>query len=379
MKIALVVPGFSAHEGDWSIPASLDFVRELAGRAEVHVYTLRWPEHGERYHVFGATVLAMNGRKRMGWRVVDLWQRTLRALAAEHERGAFDVIHAFWADEPAWVGTMAARRLRIPLVVSVRGGELVGFPALGYGLQRLRGRRALVRASLRAATRVTAGSAYLEAIARNWPTLSGKLERAPFGVDTTRFAPAPTRHDAARGRVLNVGSLHPVKGQRHLLRAFAGATKAETPQATSSLATATLTIVGDGPDRQDLQGLASTLGSTGRVRFAGAVPHGDMPRVYRDHDLLVQASVHEGQGMALLEAAACGLPAVGTPVGVLPEIGRAVTTIDQLAAAVDELLRQSELRRQLGDEARARVEQEFSLPVCMARFFRIYDSIAGRR
>ena len=56
MKIGLVVPGFSADEQDWCIPALLDYVRVLAQQAEVHVFTLRWPERGGTYSVYGATV-----------------------------------------------------------------------------------------------------------------------------------------------------------------------------------------------------------------------------------------------------------------------------------------------------------------------------------
>src|SRR4029077_12484140 len=139
MKIALVVPGFSAHEQDWCIPALLNYARTLALQAEVHVFTLRWPERGGTYPVFGASVHALEGRKRLGVKVFSLWARALRAISDEHRRSPFDVLHAFWADEPGWVAAWAGGRLGIPVLLSLAGGELVGLRDIGYGLQLLPG------------------------------------------------------------------------------------------------------------------------------------------------------------------------------------------------------------------------------------------------
>ena len=125
VKIGLVLPGFSAHERDWCIPALLDFVRVLAQRAEVHVFTLRWPEHAARYEVYGAQVRALGGARRLGPRVLGLWAQAVRAIAAEHRRGAFDVLHAFWVDEPGWVAAWAGRQ------TGRAGGALVGWRRVG--------------------------------------------------------------------------------------------------------------------------------------------------------------------------------------------------------------------------------------------------------
>ncbi|MGH2522781.1 MAG: glycosyltransferase family 4 protein, partial [Anaerolineales bacterium] len=186
MKIGLVLPGFSADEQDWCIPALLNYVHTLAVRAEVHVFTLRWPERGGKYQVFGATVHALDGRKRMGVRVLNLWVRALRAMEAEHQRRPFDLLHAFWADEPGWLAAWAGARLDVPVVISLAGGELVGLRDIGYGLQLLRGRGPLIRWSLRRAARVTAGSNYLCKLARDHLPRSqwSKITYAPLGVDT---------------------------------------------------------------------------------------------------------------------------------------------------------------------------------------------------
>ncbi|MBI4770992.1 MAG: glycosyltransferase, partial [Chloroflexi bacterium] len=131
--------------------------------------------------------------------------------------------------------------------------------------------------------------------------------------------------------------------------------------------------VGDGPLRTELQALATRLGVADRVHFAGAVPHERMCQAYHGADLFVQASWHEAQGMALLEGLACGLPALGTAVGCLPEVASGVRPGDAVG---------------LGDALRAwgaapretaRLPAEFSLPRAAARFIELYNQCSGER
>ncbi|MCC7361388.1 MAG: glycosyltransferase family 4 protein [Anaerolineales bacterium] len=367
MKIGLVVPGFSAHEQDWCIPALLDYVRALARLAEVHVFTLRWPERGGAYPVYGATVRALDGRKRLGPRVVALWARAVRAIAVEHRRGSFDALHAFWLDEPGWVAAWAARRLGVRAVLSLAGGELSRMPDIGYGLQLWPGRGALVRWCARQAAVVTAGSRAYAAVAESHFAAHGlkfPVVVAPLGVDLDRFQPRPAGPGAAQ-RLINVGALAPVKDQALLLRAFR--------RVAAVRPTAELVIVGEGALRSDLEAQAAGL----PVRFAGAVPHADLPAWYANAAVCVQTSRHEAQGLAVLEAAACGLPVVGTPVGVLPEVGRAAAAEAELARVLLELLADDTQRRALAAAGQAVVRARFGLAGAVERFLALYANSAS--
>src|SRR5258708_30030834 len=220
MKIGILVPGFSTSEQDWCIPALLDFVRVLSERAEVHVFTLRWPEHGRAYSVYGATVHAFNGREHLGLRAFRLYAQALGAIAGEHRRKPFTSLHAFWADEPGWVAALAGRWLGIPTIISLAGGELVRMPEIRYGMALRPGRRALIRWGLDRAQCIGVGSDYLMRIARSelGPRNQSKLKHIPLGVDTQLFSPQAPGHrpSSSPPKVLNVGSLTFVKGQRDL-------------------------------------------------------------------------------------------------------------------------------------------------------------------
>ncbi len=363
MKIGVIVPGFSAHEQDWCIPALLDFVRVLAKQAEVHVFTLRWPERESVYSVYGATIHALGGREHLGVRgAFRLYLRAMRAITLENHRAPFIILHAFWADEPGWVAAWAGQWLRVPTMISLAGGELIGFRDIGYGVQLLPGRNLLIQASLRSAKWITVGSKYLLGIAQSRITSVGKsrLSFAPLGVDTKRFYP-PREKKRAKSLV-NVGSLSPVKNQGLLLRAMA-----RLPQAQ-------LEIAGSGLLSDDLFKLAATLGISGQVKFLGEIDHGAMPAIYQSAGAFAQASRHEAQGMAVLEAAACGMISVGTSVGVLPGLGIQANDEMDFVRHLDAILRDEGYRRMLGEEARAKVLADFTLKSSVERFMNLYAS-----
>jgi glycosyltransferase involved in cell wall biosynthesis len=112
---------------------------------------------------------------------------------------------------------------------------------------------------------------------------------------------------------------------------------------------------------------------SGRVAFLGEVPHDDMPAVYHGADLLVQTSRHEAQGMAVLEAAACGVPSAGTATGILPEIGIAVPRLEDLCRVVGGLVADRGALARRGREARAAVEALYTLEAAAERFRRLYE------
>jgi len=141
------------------------------------------------------------------------------------------------------------------------------------------------------------------------------------GVDTSRFRPQPrdaahvalrtTRGLAADATALvSVGRLVGWKGFSVVIEALAG-----LPRDIHYL------IVGDGEDCGRLKQLAATLGLADRVHFAGAVPHAELPGWLALADIYVQPSVgEEAFGISVVEGLACGLPALVSNQGGLPEI-----------------------------------------------------------
>ncbi len=110
------------------------------------------------------------------------------------------------------------------------------------------------------------------------------------------------------------GRLGPEKNLTFLVRAFAGA---QTAYPDTSLV-----LVGDGPERDNLQDLAARSGLKDKVVFTGMVPHDDVPCYLTAADAFVTASVTEVHPLSVIEALACGLPVVGIDS---PGVGDTIT------------------------------------------------------
>ena len=365
MRIGVIVPGFSAHEDDWAIPAVRDLVRELGSRHEVRVCALRYPERSA-YTVDGALVTAVGGGDAAGVGRGSMLLRAARDLATAHRRRGFDLLHGLWADEPGALAVGLARRWRIPAVVSVMGGEFEARDDLGYGGALSWANRRLSRRALAGADAVTAGSRWL---ADGVSADHGRdVEALPLGVDTTRFAPEGSVI-ALTGEVplLHVASLTPVKGQRILLDAFERV-RAEVPGVH-------LHVVGDGPLRDEIAGRPG-------VSVHGHVAHEVLPGWYRGAVLHVQASWYESQGMTVLEAAACGRLTVGTRVGVLPELApdHVVPPGDAaaLAARMSALLADRDRLVAEAGTLTGRVRSHYALDVRTRDLERLYRRVSSR-
>jgi len=377
MKVALVVPGFSADAGDWCIPALRHLVARLSGSADVHIFALRYPQHPGHYELSGARVTALGGGDARGGRSALLWKRAATAVLAEQRRSPFDVVHAFWASEPGFVAALIGRALGIPTVVSIAGGELAGLRDIGYGGLLRRLERIKLRIALGLAGAVTAGSAL--AVASVGQYMGGRspvAHRIPLGVDLAMFSPTERRQAKQVARIAHAASLCGVKDQVTLLSAVAAL------QDRGYFFR--LEIVGAGPLENELRALAECLGIGDSTRWRGSIPHDQMPGQYRSADIFALTSRHEAQGMVALEAAACGIPIVGTHVGVIPELAPVAARIagvgdaEGLADGMEEFLADDASRVAAGRAAHAMAETEYSLDRCAGRFLELYGEVIGR-
>jgi glycosyltransferase involved in cell wall biosynthesis len=211
-----------------------------------------------------------------------------------------------------------------------------------------------------------------------------KVVRIPNAVDLVRCR----RSDPARGRadlglsngqrvILTAGNLIPPKGVDILIRAFAVVCEADP--------NAVLVIVGDGPERAKLEGLAEQVGVSRRTRFLGE--RSDVPVLLSASVLFCCPSVWgEAFGWVNAEAMACEVPIVSTTTGAIPEIvehGKTGLLVppgdpDAMADAICELLASPERREVMGKAGRRRAEQMFDLRRTIERHIELYSEAAAK-
>lgn len=145
---------------------------------------------------------------------------------------------------------------------------------------------------------------------------------------------------------------------------------------------AVLVIVGEGPDRKELEKLALDLGLKEKIYFLGNIELEKMPLVYADSDLFVFASQTETQGICVLEAAASGLPVVVVKDSALDGLnidggmGFAVSPNQEIfAQKITKLLKDDNLRKQFGKNAKKIVRKNYKIEHLTNELLSYYEKI----
>ena len=202
----------------------------------------------------------------------------------------------------------------------------------------------------------------IEQIRQEVPDLpSEKYILGRIGVDTPNWRADNWRPPTSGQpfRIITVGRLHPVKGHDDLIRAVA--------RLHNQGMNVVLSILGDGPQRDDLQQLANQLGVADRVCFFGSVSEMEIKQQMATSHCFVGASHCEPLGVVFMEAMAAGLPTIGTAAGGLREIidheqtGLLVPpkNVPALESAIRKLIDDQALCRSLSLNGRRKICDEF--------------------
>ena len=197
-----------------------------------------------------------------------------------------------------------------------------------------------------------------------------KLQIVHCGVHPDRYGRTA---GPAGDRMVFVGRLAAVKGVRVLLDALAEVRRTRPG--------ATLTLVGDGPERAGIEAHAAALELSEAVRFTGYLTQDEVAAELAAADLFVLPSFAEGVPVVLMEAMATGLPVIATRIAGIPELveegvsGLLVPPGDAvaLAAAIGELLADPDRRAAMGRAGRAKVAAEFDQATEAALLGRLID------
>nr|WP_314071080.1 glycosyltransferase family 4 protein [uncultured Roseococcus sp.] len=252
-------------------------------------------------------------------------RRVLRRLWAEGAR--FDAIDAHYLYPDGVAAIRLGREFGLPVVITARGSDTSQLPR--YALPRR-----LIQEAMREAAALIAVSEGLKGGLVELGAPPEKVTVLRNGVDLHAFRPVVARIPSAMPTLLTIGHLIPRKGHDLVIGAL------------PALPGHQLVVVGEGPERAALEGLARRLGVADRVRFAGLQAHEDLPRFYNAADVMILASSREGWANVLLEAMACGTPVIASPAWgsreavAAPEAGMVLdeTTPDTIAATVRALL-----------------------------------------
>jgi glycosyltransferase involved in cell wall biosynthesis len=315
-------------------------------------------------------ILTNLSRSRWKWLLVPLFllaqwcalKRTIRQFQP-------DIVHAHWLLPQGLISAWAAGH--IPVLVTSHGADLFGLRGAVFAHLRC-------KVIQRIASLSVVSEAMRQRILTEVPGAS--VELLPMGVDAERQFFQDGSHRRAQ-ELLFVGRLVEKKGLIHLIQAL--------PAVLTACPSATLTIIGFGPERKKLESCVETLELQNTVRFLGALSQTELPSHYRRASLFVAPFIEaaggdqEGLGLVVAEAMACECPVVvGNVPGVRDLIddtcGAQVDAQNHavLAKVIIELLQDDRRRAQLASAGRARVLKHFTWSVVAAKYANLLQALA---
>ena len=346
------------------------------GGAQSYVAALL-PALAERYEV----VLAAHGEgplldvaARVGARFVPL-EHVRRPINPFHDLAGLVELGRLMRRERPWIvhassskagvlGRLAAVATRVPVrFFTVHGWAFSAYSGLASRLYRVADR---LMAPLTTVTICVSETELADGVEAG----TCRAERSVVIHNAVDVAAAPrSRHDRPAPRLIAVGRLKAPKDFLTLIRALTA-----LPDVPFEVL-----IVGDGPDREDLETEIRRLGLESRVRLAGE--RSDVAELLAGSDVFVLSSRSEGLPVSVLEAMAAELPVVASDVGGVSELvvdgetGMLVPPDNEtaLAAALGRLVENRELRKTLGAAGRARAGELFDLDAFRRAHVELYD------
>ena len=375
LRLAMVSSYYPPHVGGIASQAhgAAQALAELG--VDIHVITRQWdagmPAVTSAVESPGITVHRLNtGAQRWQASPTFIWQAAKLVRSIQPA-----VIHAHELLLPTTAALAAKRLTGQPVVATVHSsgselGECARLQRATLGKQRVQYVRSAVDRFVAVSKAVAAD---MEAIG----IPPQKRVVIPNGVDMQRFQPAaPDEKFELRRRlglpdgilVVYTGRLAPEKRVLPLAQQW--------PSLRRAYPDATLLLVGDGPELDTLRSLKAP-----GICLSG--PQQDIAPFLQAADLFVMPSVSEGFSLSTLEALACGLPAVATKVGAIPDLvadGKTGTLvapddIPALLAALCELLADRGAWAAMGCAARAHVIENYSLPSTARRLLDLYERL----
>ena len=348
---------FVSYTSEWTGPTRdlMLLLRHLKDRFGVAVVL---PEHGD----FSQT-LPREGVPVVSFPSLD--RRRIPALYRLIIDGGYDLVYGNNTSGSSRNALLAARLARVPFICHVRG---MGQPGQWRKYWFLRLAHAVIAVSAACAASVAgyAGRKRLHVVPSG-VDLEDLDRHESTGIEAGGNAP-PVGVPPGVPIVLSLAHLRPLKGQHFAVEAMALVVR-DVPSAH-------LLLVGAERDREYVRRIEERireLGLSEHVSLLG--PRHDVFPLLRAADVFLHTSTSEGQGLAVLEAMAAGLPVVAFGIdGVAESVQHASTGIlcplgdtEGVARAVTEFLLDDSLRRKFGDRGRQRVTERFSSADSVAR------------
>lgn len=280
----------------------------------------------------------------------------------------YDIVIAFFGIPSGPIGYMLKKKYRIPYIIRFGGGDIPGAQKRFDTVYKIL--RPAIRTIWRNSEARITNSEGLKQRASDYYK-ECKYEIIPNGVDTSRFYPGDKSDDKDTLNILFVSRLIEGKGLQYVIPRLKNI-------ANNTDKKIKLTVVGDGPYRDNLVQLAAEHDVTDIIDFKGKKQGEELASLYREGDIFILPSEREGMPNVVLEAMASGLPVVMTPVQGSKELidgNGFISDTNSFNDRVSELISDENLRKTMGQKSRERAVNLFSWDKAVDSYLNIMESV----
>lgn len=337
----------------------------------------------------GGSSLGWTTNMAVSWASYVTYEKTLyRQIAERLKVGEFDLIHRVTPVSPTMPSPLSSLT-DVPMIIGPLNGGLPWpkqFPSLHKQekewlapIRNVYRKLPYYRSTYHSLAAVISGSRHTESEVPDH--FVGKRFYMPEnGIDPDRFAIADSwTPPQDQFRFVTVGRLVPYKGIDMILSAMA-----ESPL----LRTCQLEVIGDGPLRERLEKQTAEIGLSDAVHFSGWMEQADVAEGLRNAQAFAFPSLREFGGGVVLEAMASGLPSIvvdhGGPAELVDEmtgiklpLARRETLVGTLIAAMERLVTNTSLSRDMGNAAIQKVQKQFTWHRKAEQACNIYRDVLG--
>ena len=364
MKILLLSDANSSHTMKWAFSLQKHGINIL-------LFSLFKPNQdvSQQYLDCGITVVDANLQDKIKYlRRPNLskfnYIKSFRLLKKTIATFQPDILHAHYASSYGVLGYLSKFK---PWLLSVWGSDIYDFPKKNWWNKWFLN-KVLNSAQTVCSTSQAMANEIIEHFDRS------QIEVIPFGVDPDIFTPTKEKDQP-----FTVGTIKSIEKHNNI-DCFLDAVKIVIYDYKFS--NLQFLIVGGGSQLEKMKQKAKALNIYKNVTFSGFIPHESIVEYYQQLSIFISVSTRESFGVSVLEAAACGVPAITSNVGGLPEVNQHNHTgwiippsqPQVLADTIKKLYNDDHLRTQLGNNARSRVTQKFNWKSNVQKMIHIYDS-----
>src|SRR3989344_3110459 len=296
--------------------------------------------------------------------------RLVREIADFLERERIDIIHAR-SRVPAWLAYLAVRRTNCDFVTTCHGYYSKHFLSrvMGWGKKVIAISHSIGRRMI-----------------DDFGVPPERIALIHRGVDLSRYPFVQTKYDRPKSgpfKIINVGRITPIKGHQEFIRAV--------HLLSRRFQNFEVSIVGAADDDKasyfrDLKIMVQRLGLSSHIKFLGT--RRDIPELLKEADLLVLSSkIPEAFGRVLIEAGACGTAVIASRIGGILDVVNdnengllfSPENFEEMAVAMERLLRDRALAKKFSSNLRQKVEREFSLDRMVEKTCQVYDEVKHQK